>query len=84
MLRWHALRRASHPDAGGDPEEFMRLKEAATHLLDPTSRAAYDKRLRFTRKPCDACDGTGVTWRYQSFQVKHPSQCRFCKGIGYE
>lgn len=35
--------RVSHPDRGGDPEEFRRVTEAYQTLIDPVRRATYDR-----------------------------------------
>jgi len=32
-----------HPDKGGDPNKFKRLKEAYDTLLDPEKRQLYDE-----------------------------------------
>lgn len=32
-----------HPDKGGDPHKFKRLKEAYDTLLDPEKRQLYDE-----------------------------------------
>ncbi|HKS44341.1 MAG TPA: DnaJ domain-containing protein [Amycolatopsis sp.] len=37
--------RSAHPDAGGSPGEFHRLRQAYETLSDPARRAAYDRRL---------------------------------------
>ena len=39
-FRKRALR--EHPDKGGDPNKFKRLKEAYDTLLDPEKRQLYD------------------------------------------
>lgn len=49
-----AYRRAAksaHPDAGGDPEAFSILNEAAELLGDPVRRAAFDRDGVWSRKP---------------------------------
>jgi len=51
---YRARARELHPDKGGDPEEFARLREAFTVLGDPEARAAYDawgKELRWRHLP---------------------------------
>lgn len=43
----------SHPDHGGDEEEFIEIRQAYEILSDPASRAAYDdkdRELPFSRK----------------------------------
>lgn len=35
--------RTAHPDKGGDPALFLRLKQARDVLCDPVKRAAYDR-----------------------------------------
>lgn len=48
-----AYRRAAktaHPDAGGDPEAFALLNEAAELLGDPVRRAAFDRDGVWSRK----------------------------------
>lgn len=35
--------RTTHPDKGGDPATFLRLKQARDVLCDPQKRAAYDR-----------------------------------------
>ena len=36
----------SHPDVGGDTEEFIRIHHAYTVLSDPESKALYDRKER--------------------------------------
>lgn len=38
---------ATHPDKGGDPKDFRRVKLAFEELVDKTRRAAYDRNLSF-------------------------------------
>jgi DnaJ-like protein/nuclease-like protein len=38
--------RSLHPDAGGSPDDFHRLRQAYETLSDPTSRADYDRHLQ--------------------------------------
>ncbi|WAL66862.1 DnaJ domain-containing protein [Amycolatopsis cynarae] len=46
---YRAMARAMHPDAGGSPLAFHRLREAYETLSDPRRRAAYDRG--FQRSP---------------------------------
>ncbi len=39
------LARATHPDAGGDEREMMRINEAWRVLGDPAQRASYDAQM---------------------------------------
>ncbi|HVW43530.1 MAG TPA: DnaJ domain-containing protein [Amycolatopsis sp.] len=55
---YRTLARAMHPDAGGSPEEFHRLRLAYETLSDPRARADYDRgrapaeiRVRARRRP---------------------------------
>ncbi|HJQ47801.1 MAG TPA: DnaJ domain-containing protein [Amycolatopsis sp.] len=55
---YRALARAMHPDAGGSPDEFHRLRLAYETLSDPRARADYDRglapaevRVRARRRP---------------------------------
>ena len=44
--RYRELARIVHPDAGGDPYQFRILNDAYATLGQPTTRAAYDQRLK--------------------------------------
>ncbi|MBB2934454.1 hypothetical protein FHX82_001474 [Amycolatopsis bartoniae] len=53
---YRAKARASHPDAGGSPDEFHRLRLAYETLSDPHRRAEYDRGaapvpIRVRRRP---------------------------------
>ena len=55
---YRARARAMHPDAGGSPDEFHRLRLAYETLSDARARAYYDRRLapapvRVRRRPHD-------------------------------
>ncbi|NKQ58577.1 DnaJ domain-containing protein [Amycolatopsis sp. K13G38] len=55
---YRARARAMHPDAGGSPDEFHRLRQAYEVLSDPYSRADYDRGrapvpVRVRRRPRD-------------------------------
>jgi len=39
--------RIHHPDRGGDPDRFQRVKEAYEILSDPGKRKVYDLNLRY-------------------------------------
>lgn len=49
VLAWRAARSTAHPDRGGDPAKFIRLKQAWEAASVHASRP----------RPCPACDGTG-------------------------
>jgi len=48
--------RRTHPDAGGSPEDFVRVSRAWDQVHDASSRAAYDERLRASTPPRTAPD----------------------------
>jgi len=53
---YRARARAMHPDAGGSPDEFHRLRQAYEVLSDPYARADYDRGfapapVRVRRRP---------------------------------
>ena len=57
---YRALAREMHPDAGGSPDAFHRLRLAYETLIDPRARADYDRglapaevRVRARRRPRD-------------------------------
>lgn len=43
--RYKAMIYEHHPDRGGDPARFRRVKEAGSVLRDVSSRAQYDREL---------------------------------------
>jgi hypothetical protein len=52
----HAYRhkaRHAHPDAGGSPQEFVRIKIAYDTLIDETRRRRYDETGEFDELPID-------------------------------
>lgn len=58
-----------HPDAGGDPEEFARMRELYTRILEAsrtcqscggTGRVTVGEGWRKLKMPCEACNGKGV------------------------
>lgn len=46
--------RETHPDAGGDPDEFRRVQEAWETLRDPESRAHWDRQRNADRPTSSA------------------------------
>lgn len=82
-LKWRDLRRALHPDAGGDTDEFARVSEAARVLRDPEERRRYLARIKATMNACTICDGAGKTFKQVSFTTKLAQRCRACGGEGY-
>lgn len=40
---YRKLAKETHPDTGGDPEEFKKIQQAYECLSDPTNRKIYDK-----------------------------------------
>jgi len=55
--------RHCHPDAGGDPAEFLRLKQAYDVLIDPDDRRHYDET---GETPEDAEVGAAETAHFRS------------------
>lgn len=45
-IAYRRLAIKSHPDAGGDPEQFKKFTEAYDTLGDPVKRMAYDKQYK--------------------------------------
>ena len=80
---YRELSRRHHPDAGGDHDTFCAVTQAASVLLDPSRRQAYDLELALLRLPCTVCLGTGQQWRQASFTTRVATPCAACKGEGF-
>lgn len=50
---YRGMARNLHPDTGGDPDQFHRLRRAYETLIDPVRRTSYDR-----------CSATGQAGRY--------------------
>lgn len=69
--RWRTLASTLHPDRGGDPAEFDRL------------RKAYDAAVELAKQPrrCERCLGTGRVWQRNGFH-NLSVRCPACLGGG--
>ena len=66
--QYHANAARMHPDAGGDPEEFDRMRGLYARILEAS-------------KTCRACNGTGRVKKQAGFsQLSVP--CEACNGKG--
>jgi DnaJ-class molecular chaperone len=70
---WRQLAMAHHPDRGGDPSEFDRL------------RKLYDEALAVAEapKPCATCNGSGKVRRAHGW-TSIELACEVCGGSGDE
>lgn len=69
--RWRQLAAKLHPDRGGDPVEFDRL------------RKIYNEALEISQKPleCERCHATGKVWQRSGFH-NISVICPVCNGTG--
>jgi len=68
--RWHDIAKAQHPDHGGSPDEFMRLRVAYNE--------AYEAALLAL---CPECGGSGAVTVYGGF-THAQLPCPECDGGG--
>jgi curved DNA-binding protein CbpA len=45
-LKYKQLIRISHPDKGGDREDFQKIKKAYDYLKEPNLKSEYDRNLK--------------------------------------
>lgn len=57
-----------HPDAGGDPKEFDRMRQLYNKIIE-------------SARICKACGGTGRTMKQAGF-AQLPMPCETCGGKG--
>lgn len=69
---WHKLASIHHPDKGGDPAEFSRLRKAYSDAL----KEATERELT-----CPKCGGTGLARVSHGFATVLMS-CDKCGGSG--
>jgi len=78
-----ALAKMHHPDAGGDPNEFVRVGIAWSLIKFPQTRQSYDAMLRQTYDSCATCGGRGLTYKQVRMGVRKGMVCSKCCGVGY-
>ena len=69
---WRGLASKHHPDKGGDPETFSKLRSMYTAAL--AEEVILESR-------CRPCGGTGVVWMGNGFG-KMQVTCHDCGGLG--
>ena len=65
---WRDLASRLHPDAGGDPKEFDRMRQLYNKIIE-------------SARICKACGGTGRTMKQAGF-AQLPMPCETCGGKG--
>lgn len=79
-LAYRAKAKAAHPDAGGDPDDFLKLGHArdilARWVADPPPPPKPEL------EPCMSCSGKGFILRQRGWRGLR-SQCPMCKGRGH-
>ena len=78
---WRLAAKATHPDAGGDPQAFTAAQHAWEVLSDPGSRASYDAALAGEGDPdVEAPDNTDIlktaSLLFSFKEAKKPKQNR--------
>lgn len=66
--------RDTHPDHGGDPDDFAEVSEAYNTLRDPERRKAWETSYRDRAKRCNAA----ICERCFSAQHQGGQDCRIC------
>ncbi|CAM9917944.1 unnamed protein product, partial [Sphacelaria rigidula] len=82
-----AFRRVSlsvHPDKGGHPEEFLRVKRAHDVLKDPSLRKLYDQYGTTLRPSPGHLIGSGTIGRLMPLSVSFAggAACQFFRVVG--
>lgn len=75
--------RETHPDAGGQADDFLSVCGAYKVLTNGVMRKRYDEYLELTCNPCPTCAGRGVLIKQRSFKERTVRPCQDCNGAGF-
>lgn len=68
----------THPDRGGNLEEFQAINLAWGILKNKESRELYDSKLKIEGNLCGHCNGRGRKWKFPNGE----QLCVICLGTG--